>query len=160
MTAPPPRRLARLDPLPAASKEARVLARGVPERRLQRAIGQYADRFGWLYFHDPDARRCPACGTFRPDNRRRGLPDNLLCRPPYLVLAEGKTERGQLSPEQRAWLEALAGVKYLLVDTWRPAQWGAIAQFLADPAGFLLSRDAAHEHEHEHAPEEDDRHAP
>jgi len=57
----------------------------------------------------------------------KGFPDLVLVRPGQLLVAELKTERGKLSPEQREWLAAFeaAGVP---AYCWTPASWAAIEQ--------------------------------
>ncbi len=65
---------------------------------------------GWKTYHTHDSRRSAP-----------GFPDLVLVRPPRLIFAELKSEKGRLRPEQRVWLEALSGCieapeSYL----WRP----------------------------------------
>lgn len=78
-----------------------------------------AHQAGWLVAH------------FRPAHTERGWrtpveadgagwPDLALCKPPTLLLAELKSERGRLSLEQADWLNRLAGCDRLESGLWRP----------------------------------------
>jgi hypothetical protein len=58
-----------------------------------------------------------------------GFPDLLLIRGPRLVAAELKSERGRLTREQAAWLEAFAGAG-IETHIWRPAQLEELVEVL------------------------------
>jgi hypothetical protein len=86
------------------------------EKQFQRQVLQLARFYGWKAYHTFDSRR--SCD---------GFPDLVLAklgRTP--IHAELKTQTGEVSPEQIAWLESLGG--YL----WRPSQLQVIADLLAD----------------------------
>jgi hypothetical protein len=100
------------------------------ERAFERAVVEYAKLLGWRVFHPFDARRSEP-----------GFPDLAMARKGRLVLAELKTDRGRVSGEQRAWLDALgygeedqrwaaatlAGrMPRLMVCLWRPSDWNEI----------------------------------
>ena len=89
------------------------------ERDFQRQVLALAKLRGWLAFHTYDSRRSTA-----------GVPDLLLVRPPRVVFAELKTERGMVSPAQRAWLDAL-GRCSVESYCWRPSCWGELDAILA-----------------------------
>jgi hypothetical protein len=59
-----------------------------------------------------------------------GFPDLLMVRGGRVIAAELKAERGRVSDEQLAWLDALAaaGVE---VAVWRPRDWGRVVATLA-----------------------------
>ncbi len=128
----------------AAEASRRALYAGVKERGpggFQQQIVQLCHRLGHLCFHDPDSHLCPRCGALQMDRRVRGFPDVVIVRAPkvglrgpWLILAELKTERGTLSPEQRvwgAWLSAVArivpGVHYAV---WKPHDLSDIIDLL------------------------------
>lgn len=73
---------------------------------------------GWAYYHTRDSRRSP-----------HGFPDLVLSRPPRLVFAELKRERGQPTAEQYDWLERLrtSGQE---AYCWWPSQWEGVARVL------------------------------
>lgn len=82
----------------------------ISEKQFQAQVLDLARLSGWLVYHTHDSRRSAP-----------GFPDLVLLRPPRLVFAELKTEKGRIRPEQRAWVEALSGCtqapeSYL----WRP----------------------------------------
>lgn len=92
----------------------------VPEREFQASVVDLALLRGWRAWHDNDSRRNVA-----------GLPDLLLVRPPRLLFAELKTEKGRLSPAQREWLDALGRCPGIEVHVWRPGNWPEIEEALA-----------------------------
>lgn len=92
----------------------------ISEKDFQRQVVELADYCGWLCYHTHDSRRSAP-----------GFPDLVLTRPPRLVFAELKTEKGRIRPEQSVWLEALASCteppeSYL----WRPRDLGEIQALL------------------------------
>ena len=82
------------------------------EKQFQETVVQFAKLHGWLVFHAFDSRRSEP-----------GWPDLALCRPPRLVLAELKSDRGFLSPRQKQWLAALGECTNLEMGVWRPSDW-------------------------------------
>jgi hypothetical protein len=83
-----------------------------------------------LRFHVRDSR-----------GMNRGLPDDILVGRRGVLWRECKTQKGRLTPEQRAVGEALTvlGQDYAV---WRPADWlsGKIARELAALAGLTAAR--------------------
>ena len=72
-------------------------------------VVDYATLMGWDVYH-PKWSMMSA----------QGWPDLALCRPPRLILAELKSQRGKLSDSQARWLERLGRCT---VETylWRPS---------------------------------------
>lgn len=91
----------------------------VPEKEFQGQVVDLAMLRRWRVWHDHDSRRNAA-----------GLPDLLLLRPPRLVFAELKTEKGRLSAEQRTWLDELGRCPGVEVHVWRPGDWAEIEETL------------------------------
>jgi hypothetical protein len=91
----------------------------VSERELTTYVRDVARLHGWRRYHAWLSKHSPA-----------GFPDEVLLRPPRLVFAELKSERGRLSDEQEAWLEELRAVPGVEVFVWRPADMDAIASVL------------------------------
>jgi hypothetical protein len=91
----------------------------VTERDLTGYVRDVARAFGWRRYHTWLSKHSPA-----------GFPDEVLVRGPRLVFAELKSERGKLSDEQAAWLDALRAVPGVEVYVWRPADMEAIARVL------------------------------
>lgn len=108
----------------------RVLVRAMRESELQRLVVELALLCGWLVSHTRPARTLQGWRT--PVQGSAGFPDLVLVRGgsrPRLVFAELKSARGQVGPEQEAWLSQLrqAGAE---VYVWRPADWPAIEALL------------------------------
>ena len=63
-----------------------------------------------------------------------GYPDLTMVRGNRLLFAELKSEKGEVSKEQRRWLDALSicseGTFLVEVYIWRPHDWQAIVEIL------------------------------
>lgn len=91
------------------------------EADLQRGVLDIARLTGWRSVHFRSARtahgwRTPVSGD------GLGFPDVLLVRGPRCVVAELKAEKGRVTPDQQAWLDALAesGAEAYV---WRPVDY-------------------------------------
>jgi len=115
----------------------RVLATAMSERTLQSCVLDYARLRGWLVTHFRPAQT--ARGRWvTPIDGDPGFPDLVLARGGRLVVAELKSKRGQVTPEQQAWLTALGAVGFpVSVYVWGPVDWldGSIRRVLDGPAG-------------------------
>jgi hypothetical protein len=98
------------------------------EAALQQRVIDLAMLRGYRVAHIRPART--AHGWRTPYEGHPGLPDLVLARDGRVLLAELKTGRGRVTPQQRAWLDA-AGEHGRL---WRPADWEAIMTELAGEA--------------------------
>ena len=103
-------------------------APGVPaldlqEKQFLALVRELAQWCGWRVYHTHDSRRSPA-----------GFPDLVLVRRPIVILAELKAARGRLTPEQRAWLEALGQCPGVETYLWRPSDWRQIEARLKRPS--------------------------
>ena len=91
-----------------------------PEAYFQEQIRDLVyNKLGCFYFHDHDSRR-----------NYPGFPDTVIVRGDTLVFSELKSETGVVTPDQRAWLDALSRVKYLDVAMWRDFQMQDVADYL------------------------------
>jgi hypothetical protein len=91
----------------------------VTEKDLERFVKDAARTFGWRRYH-----------THRSDFSPAGWPDEALCRPPRLILAELKSEKAPTSPAQEEWLSDLRRVEVIEVHLWRPKDCDAIARIM------------------------------
>lgn len=119
-----------------------VLAEHMTEAALQSAVLDYARLTGWRAVHFLPAQ----------DDRGRwrtfmagdpGFPDTVLVRPGRLVVAELKSARGAVEPDQRAWLALLYTVGAPVeVYVWKPVDWldGTIRRILDDRVGGARMR--------------------
>ena len=60
----------------------------------------------------------------------RGFPDVLLIREGDIIVAELKSEKGKLSPEQEEWLQEFARNPIVRAYVWRPADRDLIEEIL------------------------------
>ncbi|GIV07644.1 MAG: hypothetical protein KatS3mg017_0846 [Fimbriimonadales bacterium] len=107
-----------------------LLSDAVPEREFQARVIQLARLCGWRVYHSRPAQyRSGRWAT--PLQGEAGLPDLILLRPPRLVFAELKSEKGRVSKEQQAWLDALRACNGVEVYLWRPSDWASIVATLS-----------------------------
>ena len=113
------------------------LPRGpISEKEWQTTVLDLAKLGGWRSYHTFDSRRSAA-----------GFPDLVLTRPPELVFAELKAEKGRTTPEQEAWLEDLRVVAQCImlngeglggdaipvqVYVWRPSDFAEVRRVLLE----------------------------
>jgi hypothetical protein len=97
-----PSRAPKLAQPPLNGREFRRLVDGqLTEAQWQKQIEQALDVLGWWWMHIPsNVVVCPH-GTKVYRGIRKGFPDILAIRPPYILWLELKRERGQLDAEQR-----------------------------------------------------------
>jgi Holliday junction resolvase-like predicted endonuclease len=105
--------------VPEVTNARAVLDRAESEADLQAKIVAFAEMHGWHVWHDNDSRR-----------NREGLPDLLLLRGATLLFIEVKTEKGAVSPAQRAFISRLKQVKYVDADIVRPHNFDELVDVL------------------------------
>lgn len=66
------------------------------EKQFEAQVKDLAKIFGWKYYH-----------TWRSIHSPAGFPDCVLVRPPRLIFAELKSEKGSVSEKQQEWLDIL-----------------------------------------------------
>jgi hypothetical protein len=104
---------------------AAYLRKGQPapmaEHVWQAAVMRLLKDAGYLAFHVHDSRRSPS-----------GWPDVAAIKPTggTLYLCELKTDTGQLTAAQAAWLEALGQCTGVVAEIWRPAMLQEICERL------------------------------
>lgn len=98
----------------------------ISERDFQRTVIETAMRFRCRVHH---TRVAWTNGGYRtPVEGHPGLPDLIIARDGWVILAELKRFRGRASADQRLWLAALGGYGRL----WTPAHWPEIVSELRD----------------------------
>lgn len=97
------------------------------EKELLASIRAAARELGWHDYH-----------TFNSYRSSKGFPDLILARGLHLVVAELKSEKGKVTPEQEMWLDwwrtfgdAIIGRPRVDVFVWRPADLDEAYRFLA-----------------------------
>jgi hypothetical protein len=89
------------------------------EKDWQRAVVKWARKLGWLVQENKFSLYA-----------KPGFPDLVLCRPPYILFAELKSNKGKLRPEQETWIENLQACG-LRVYVWRPCDEKIVLGYLA-----------------------------
>lgn len=97
------------------------LLRSIDETAWQAHVEAFARLGRWRWYHAPANRPSVGRGgkAFHRQTVNPGFPDLVLVRGPRLLAVELKRETGTVSPDQLAWLEAMAGAG-AEVGVWRP----------------------------------------
>ena len=102
---------------------------GLAEGAFQQAVANLARACGWRVAHFRPVRVQRQDGSTYHETPvaldAKGWPDLVLARGSKVLVRELKDEKGDLKPEQVAWLEALAAGG-LDVGVWRPSDWPEI----------------------------------
>ncbi len=96
-----------------------TIALPLTEKEFLLQVSEVARLYRWRVYH-----------PWLSIRSERGWPDVALCRPPRLILAELKTDRGKVTPHQAEWLALLGACPGIEVHLWRPADFDAIAEAL------------------------------
>lgn len=83
---------------------------------------------GWRVHHTRAAWSSKGYRT--PIQGDPGFPDLVMVRPPRVIIAEIKTDRGELSPAQREWVLDLYGCRSVESYLWKPCMWEEIDKVL------------------------------
>jgi hypothetical protein len=89
------------------------------EKQWQAQVTDLAKVYRWAVYHTQISKWSEA-----------GWPDLALCRPPRLILAELKSDKGKTTEGQRYWLNLLDGCPGVETHLWRPADFDAVCQAL------------------------------
>ncbi len=109
------------------------MAKRETEKHFQQCVIDLAELHGWKVWHQRPARVSVRGGeTYRSAGiGHKGAPDLLLARNGKVLNAELKTETGEASADQLAWLAACGPSGRL----WRPSDWDEILDELSAPVG-------------------------
>lgn len=91
-------------------------------------VVQTAKLYGWVVSHFRPAKT--ERGWRTPVQGDNGFPDLALARDCVVLLAELKTDKGKLRPEQERWRDAIGPEHYRL---WRPADLPKVIAELRHP---------------------------
>jgi hypothetical protein len=92
-----------------------------PEKHLQSKVLELAYICGWRAYHTYDSRRSAA-----------GFPDLILVRNGQMLAVELKAERGNVTADQRMWLDELALVPGVRCFVFKPSDWSGIVRVLQE----------------------------
>jgi hypothetical protein len=104
---------------PAVRPRPAVVAREPNEREWSKVVCDYARLTNWCIYH-----------TWISVRSEKGWPDLALVRPPRLVLAELKREKGKVTENQAFWLDLLRQCAGVEVFIWRPSDWPEVQEVL------------------------------
>lgn len=106
------------------------------EAQWQKRVLGMAALFKWRAWHDRATnapRTCPTCkAPIKLPRNDPGWPDLFMVRGETLIVAELKSDRGQVTDEQLDWLSALQQVKRVMVVVWRPRSEAVVEEVLRD----------------------------
>lgn len=91
----------------------------ITERDLREQVRDLCKVLGWRFYF-----------TWTSIHSPRGMPDLIICRPPRVIFAELKTEKGLVSPPQQEWIDTLSECPGAEVYVWRPGDIEEIAEVL------------------------------
>jgi hypothetical protein len=89
------------------------------EKGFLQAIRDLARILAWTEYH-----------TYSSMHSSRGFPDLVLIRPPCIIFAEVKTEKGRVTITQQEWIDMLKRCPGVEVYIWRPEHWSEIVERL------------------------------
>ncbi|PSK95812.1 VRR-NUC domain-containing protein [Haloactinopolyspora alba] len=110
--------------------------RTIRESQWQTLVENIAQAYGWMRYHAPDnTPRTAASGRRYVQNVKAGWPDLALLHPRrgLFMVAELKTETGQVSDDQAEWLAGFraAGIR---AEIWRPRDEDTVKAVLGPQA--------------------------
>lgn len=101
-----------------------------PENQWQHVVVHLAKKSGWMVNHVRPASFRE--GQHSTPTTARGVPDLMLCHPEWhmLVFLELKGPRTPVRPDQKQWINALAGVPGVIAKVVRPADFQMVVALL------------------------------
>lgn len=116
-----------------------MTARADSEAGFQQQVEYLAQLHGWRIFHAPDNRPVATrSGRTVKQRVRPGFPDLVLLRPPDLIFAELKTDKGRVAPAQREWLKELGHISDAIASLASEA-YGVRVEGIGPPTPSLPS---------------------
>jgi hypothetical protein len=91
----------------------------ITEKDLREQVRDLCKVLGWKFYFSWTSIHSP-----------RGMPDLILVKPPRLIFAELKTEKGEVSAYQQEWLDVLGRCSSCEVYLWRPRDIEDISRIL------------------------------
>ena len=103
----------------------------ITEAEFMRQVLELAALRGWRCWHQRPARTSKGWRSAVQGKGANGFPDVVAVRSGVILFIETKTETGRLTPDQKAWAEALSIPSQLVWHyVWRPSQWKEIERIL------------------------------
>jgi hypothetical protein len=113
------------------------MKRRTPEKDFQDTVLQWARMLNWKCFYLPDWMYRIAMASMKRARRGDrdwpdpGFPDLILLKPGRLIVAELKSPKGRVSPDQKEWHTLLASVG-ITVHVWKPDDIDEIIVLLSE----------------------------
>ena len=104
----------------------------ITEADFQSRVIDLARVLGYRVAHFRPARTANGWRTAMTGNP--GWPDLVLLKQGRLILAELKSEKGMLAPDQAQWQAELSMVPGVHAVTWRPSDWPLVVEVLTGRA--------------------------
>lgn len=125
---------------PLDSREFRRLVDGrLKEKPWQKQVEDYLDLMGYWWMHIPsNVVVCPACRRKVYRRIRRGFPDILAIRPPYILWIELKTEHGHVEPEQTRVKKMLEACGQIVIHA-RPRDRERLLRLITHPEEYVAA---------------------
>ena len=126
-----------------------VLNKAMNERDFQKAIIDAAHQLGWFVAHFRPAQIRLGKWVTPVQADGAGFPDLVMVKDGMMIIAEVKTERGVLSPEQRIWISKMSALErknrgVVLIRVWKPRHWDQIIHLLKGETEIDAIRQDAH----------------
>lgn len=108
-------------PWTVAEKNRRTLARATSEEALQSGVIDAMQQLGWRVAHFRPAKTAKGWRT-AVQGDGKGFPDLIAVKGRRCIVAELKSEAGDVTPEQQRWLDDFKASGHE-VFVWRPMDW-------------------------------------
>ncbi len=96
----------------------------ITEKDLREQVRDLCKVLGWKFYF-----------TWTSIHSPRGMPDLILVKPPRVIFAELKTDKGEVSTYQQEWLDTLGQCPSCEVYLWRPGDIEEISRILQCQVG-------------------------
>lgn len=112
-----------------------ILDRALPESEWQKQVEEALTLHQWDWWHVPaNVVVCPTCRRKIYRGIRKGFPDILAIKPPFLIWIELKTETGVLDPDQKAMHHKLRACGQTVLHA-RPRDREWLFALISNPGG-------------------------
>lgn len=109
------------------------------EKPWQKQVEGQLDLLGWWWIHIPsNVVVCPICHKKIYRGIKKGFPDLLAIRPPYILWIECKTEHGHVDPEQTRVKQMLEACGQIVIHA-RPRDRERLLRLITHPEEYVVA---------------------